>query len=120
MSDDVVTMTEAAAKKVAQVIAEDQVSRLDKEDLTELKLRVYIEGGGCNGMQYGFTLEKNVNEDDFTYVYHGVTLLIDTISHQYLLGAEIDYQDDKLNGSRFIIHNPSAQHTCGCGSSFSG
>lgn len=111
MSDQIV-LTESAAQKVAALITE--------EKNPDLKLRVYIEGGGCSGMQYGFTFESQVNDDDLTFVHHGVTLVIDSISYQYLLGAEIDYKDDKLNGSRFIIRNPNAVGTCGCGSSFNG
>lgn len=111
MSEEI-TLTESAAEKVSNLIKE--------EKNPNLKLRVYVEGGGCSGFQYGFAFEQEVKEDDLTFVYHGVTLVVDCISHQYLLGSEIDYQDDKLNGSRFIIRNPNAKGTCGCGSSFNG
>lgn len=109
MSDEI-TLTESGAAKVVELIK--------AENNPNLKLRVYIEGGGCSGFQYGFAFEENVNEDDFTIECYGVTLVVDAISQQYLLGAEIDYQDDKLNGSRFIIRNPNTKGTCGCGSSF--
>lgn len=107
-----VTLTESAAIKVSALMYE--------EKNPNLKLRVYVEGGGCSGFQYGFAFEETVGDDDLTFTYHGVTLVVDCISHQYLLGSEIDYKDDKLNGSRFIIRNPSAKSTCGCGSSFNG
>jgi len=102
--------TAAAAAKVAELVAE--------QDNPNLKLRVYIEGGGCSGMQYGFTFDENVSEDDTTVVTDGVMLLIDPMSIQYLMGAEIDYVDN-LQGSQFVINNPNAATTCGCGSSFS-
>src|SRR5665213_2735000 len=97
MTDEII-LTESAAEKVSALIRE--------EKNPELKLRVYIEGGGCSGFQYGFAFEQTPSEDDLTFVHHGVTLVVDAISYQYLLGAEIDYKDDKLNGSRFIIRNP--------------
>lgn len=107
-----ITLTEAGANKVLAIMKE--------ENDTDLMLRVSVAGGGCSGMQYGFSFDKLATEEDFTYQYYGVTLIIDAISQQYLLGAEIDYQDDKLDGSRFIIRNPNAKGTCGCGSSFNG
>lgn len=102
--------TDGAAAKVADLIAE--------EDNPELKLRVFVQGGGCSGFQYGFTFDDAVNEDDTLFEKNGVTLLVDSMSFQYLVGAEIDYKED-INGSQFVIKNPNAQTTCGCGSSFS-
>ncbi len=102
--------TDAAATKVKDLIIE--------EGNTELKLRVFVQGGGCSGFQYGFTFDEAVNEDDTTMTKDGVTLLIDAMSYQYLVGAEIDYKED-INGSQFVIKNPNATTTCGCGSSFS-
>ena len=105
-----IIFTENAAMKVAQLIEE--------EGNTELKLRVFVQGGGCSGFQYGFTFDEVVNDDDTTMVKNGVQLLIDSMSYQYLVGAEIDYKDD-LEGAQFVIKNPGATSTCGCGSSFS-
>jgi iron-sulfur cluster insertion protein len=105
-----INFTDSAAQKVAQLIEE--------EGNPDLKLRVFVQGGGCSGFQYGFTFDEIVNEDDTTMEKNGVTLLIDSMSYQYLVGAEIDYKDD-LEGSQFVIKNPNAQSTCGCGSSFS-
>ena len=101
--------TDSAAQKVAQLMAE--------EGNPNLKLRVYVQGGGCAGFQYGFTFDENVNEDDTTMEKNGVTLLIDPMSYQYLVGAEIDYKED-INGAQFVIKNPNVTTTCGCGSSF--
>ena len=102
--------TDNAAKKVKELI--------DEEGSPDLKLRVFVTGGGSSGFQYGFTFEDSVNEDDTSVDRDGVTLLIDPMSLQYLAGAEIDYQDS-LQGSQFVIRNPNATTTCGCGSSFS-
>ena len=102
--------TDAAALKVGELIRE--------EANPALKLRVYVQGGGCSGFQYGFTFDEVTNEDDTAMVKDGVTLLIDPMSYQYLVGAEIDYQEG-LEGSQFVIKNPNATTTCGCGSSFS-
>ena len=102
--------TDSAAAKVADLIAE--------EGNPELKLRVFVQGGGCSGFQYGFTFDDAVNEDDTAFDKNGVTLLVDSMSFQYLVGAEIDYKED-INGSQFVIKNPGATSTCGCGSSFS-
>ncbi|CAD6877819.1 Iron-sulfur cluster insertion protein ErpA [Methylomonas albis] len=109
MSDPIV-FTDSAAQKVAGLIQE--------EGNDNLKLRVYISGGGCSGFQYGFTFDEDVNEDDTQIVKDGVTVLIDSMSIQYLSGAEIDYKED-LSGAQFVIRNPNATTTCGCGSSFS-
>jgi len=102
--------TDSAASKVKALI--------DEEGNPELKLRVFVQGGGCSGFQYGFTFDEAVNEDDTAMQKNGVTLLIDSMSYQYLVGAEIDYKED-LEGSQFVIKNPNATTTCGCGSSFS-
>jgi iron-sulfur cluster insertion protein len=102
--------TDSAAAKVKELI--------DEEGNPELKLRVFVQGGGCSGFQYGFTFDEISNEDDTAMVKNGVTLLIDSMSYQYLVGAEIDYKDD-LEGAQFVIKNPNATTTCGCGSSFS-
>jgi iron-sulfur cluster insertion protein len=83
-----------------------------------LCLRTFVQGGGCSGFQYGFTFDEEQNEDDFVIERNGVKILVDSMSYQYLVGAEIDYKDD-LMGSSFSIKNPNAQTTCGCGSSFS-
>ena len=104
-----VVFTDAAATKVGQLIAE--------EDNPNLKLRVFISGGGCSGFQYGFTFDEDIEDGDSQVENQGVTLLIDPMSVQYLMGAEIDYKED-LQGAQFIIRNPNAQTTCGCGSSF--
>jgi len=105
-----IIFTEAAATKVSDLIAE--------EGNDALKLRVFITGGGCSGFQYGFTFEEEVSEDDTQVEKSGVTLLIDPASYQYLVGAEIDFTDG-VEGSQFVIRNPNATTTCGCGSSFS-
>lgn len=105
-----IIFTESAAAKVAELIEE--------EGNPDLKLRVFVQGGGCSGFQYGFTFDEIVNEDDTTMTKNGVQLLIDSMSYQYLVGAEIDYKDD-LEGAQFVIKNPTATSTCGCGSSFS-
>ncbi|EEF80766.1 HesB-like domain, putative [Methylophaga thiooxydans DMS010] len=105
-----VIFTEAAATKVSDLIAE--------EGNDALKLRVFITGGGCSGFQYGFTFEEEVGEGDTEVEKGGVTLLIDPASYQYLVGAEIDFTDG-VEGSQFVIRNPNATTTCGCGSSFS-
>ncbi|AXS79069.1 iron-sulfur cluster insertion protein ErpA [Dechloromonas sp. HYN0024] len=102
--------TDSAAGKVKELIEE--------EGNPDLKLRVFVTGGGCSGFQYGFTFDEEVNEDDTTMEKNGVTLLIDPMSYQYLVGAEIDYSEG-LEGSQFVIRNPNATSTCGCGSSFS-
>ncbi len=107
---DPIIFTDSAAEKVGALIAE--------EGNDNLKLRVYISGGGCSGFQYGFTFDEEVNEDDTQIKNGGVTVLVDSMSIQYLQGAEIDYKED-LSGAQFVIRNPNATTTCGCGSSFS-
>ena len=107
---DPLLFTDNAANKVKQLIEE--------EGNSELKLRVFVSGGGCSGFQYGFTFDEVANEDDTVMNKNGVQLLIDPMSFQYLVGAEIDYTEG-LEGSQFVIKNPNATTTCGCGSSFS-
>jgi iron-sulfur cluster insertion protein len=103
-------VTESAIAKLTEVIQE--------ENDPALKLRIFVQGGGCSGMQYGFTFDDNVNEDDFQIPAGSLSVLVDTISMQYLSEAEIDYTED-IYGASFKITNPNAQTTCGCGSSFS-
>ncbi len=105
-----VVFFDSAVNKVRELI--------DEEGNDALKLRIYISGGGCSGFQYGFTFDESVNEGDTVVEKEGVSLLIDPMSYQYLVGAEIDYKDD-LEGAHFVIRNPNATTTCGCGSSFS-
>jgi len=109
-TDHPLTFTAAAAAKVASLIAE--------EGNPNLKLRLYIQGGGCSGFQYGFAFEENAAEDDTHVITDGVTLLVDPMSLQYLQGAEVDFTEG-LQGAQFVIRNPNAVTTCGCGSSFS-
>ncbi|MBY6094160.1 iron-sulfur cluster insertion protein ErpA [Priestia flexa] len=105
-----IQFSDAAAAKVKALLAE--------EENPELKLRVYVTGGGCSGFQYGFTFDEKVNEGDFTIEKQGVTLLVDSMSLQYLVGGMVDYTEG-LEGSRFFVNNPNATTTCGCGASFS-
>ena len=104
-----IVFTDAAASKVSELIRE--------EENPDLKLRVFISGGGCSGFQYGFTFDENIEAGDSQVLNQGVTLVIDPMSVQYLMGAEIDYKED-LQGAQFIIRNPNASTTCGCGQSF--
>jgi iron-sulfur cluster insertion protein len=106
---DVLIFTDAAAGKVGELIRE--------EANPNLKLRVFVSGGGCSGFQYGFTFDEKIEEGDFCVEKRGVQLLVDPMSAQYLMGAEIDYKED-LQGAQFVIRNPNAKTTCGCGSSF--
>jgi iron-sulfur cluster insertion protein len=101
--------TDAAARKVSELIQE--------EENPDLMLRVFVSGGGCSGFQYGFTFDEKIEEGDSSVENQGVTLIVDPMSVQYLLGAEIDYKED-LQGAQFVIRNPNATTTCGCGSSF--
>ncbi|MBN3142421.1 iron-sulfur cluster insertion protein ErpA [Pectobacterium brasiliense] len=114
MSDDIAALplqfTDAAASKVKNLISD--------EENPELKLRVYITGGGCSGFQYGFTFDDQINDGDMTIEKQGVALVVDPMSLQYLVGGAVDYTEG-LEGSRFIVTNPNAKSTCGCGSSFS-
>lgn len=102
--------TQAAARKVRELMLE--------EGNSALKLRVYIQGGGCSGFQYGFSFDEEAQEDDLAVQTDGVTLIVDPVSLQYLTGAEVDYSEN-LQGAQFVIRNPNAKTTCGCGSSFS-
>jgi len=104
------TITESAKIKILDLFAE--------EGNPDLKLRTFVQGGGCSGMNYGFTFDEIKNEDDFEMELGNTGLLIDAMSMQYLQGASIDYKEN-LQGSQFVINNPNAQTTCGCGSSFS-
>ncbi|GAA05595.1 MULTISPECIES: iron-sulfur cluster insertion protein ErpA [Photobacterium] len=104
------TFSDVAANKVKTLIAE--------EENPDLKLRVYITGGGCSGFQYGFTFDEKVNDGDMTIENSGVTLVVDPMSLQYLIGGTVDYTEG-LEGSRFFVNNPNATTTCGCGASFS-
>jgi iron-sulfur cluster insertion protein len=108
--EQALVFTDSAARKVGQLI--------EQEGNPALKLRVYIQGGGCSGFQYGFTFDEETQEGDTSIENCGVTLLVDPMSVQYLTGAEIDYRED-LSGAQFVIRNPNASTTCGCGSSFS-
>jgi len=105
-----ITITDSAVAKLRDILAE--------ESNPDLKLRVFVQGGGCSGMQYGFTLDETVNEDDFDLDIDNIHVLVDSMSGSYLQGAEIDYREDQY-GSQFSIKNPNAVTTCGCGSSFS-
>ena len=104
-----ITITDSAVEKLRDILAE--------ENNPKLKLRVFVQGGGCSGMQYGFTLDEEQAEDDWNIEANGVTVLVDSMSGGYLQGATIDYRDDVM-GSSFSISNPNAETTCGCGSSF--
>lgn len=104
-----ITLTENAIIKLRDILAE--------ENNPNLKLRVFVQGGGCSGMQYGFTMDEDSSEDDFALEYSGVPVLVDSMSGTYLQGAEIDWREDQY-GASFSIKNPQAQTTCGCGSSF--
>ena len=110
MTETPLIFTDSAANKVKQLI--------DEEGNPDLKLRVFVTGGGCSGFQYGFTFDENVNDGDTEVEQFGVSLLVDPMSYQYLAGAEIDYSEG-LEGAQFVIKNPNATTTCGCGSSFS-
>ncbi|WP_392551190.1 iron-sulfur cluster insertion protein ErpA [Orbus wheelerorum] len=111
MSDTLpLVFTDAAANKVKSLVEE--------EENPNLRLRVYITGGGCSGFQYGFTFDEKMNDDDLTIEKNGVALVVDPMSLQYLVGGTIDYVEG-LQGSRFVVDNPNATTTCGCGSSFS-
>ncbi|WP_395340159.1 iron-sulfur cluster insertion protein ErpA [Ningiella sp. W23] len=105
-----IEFSDAAALKVKSLVAE--------EENPELKLRVYVTGGGCSGFQYGFTFDEKVNEGDMTIEKEDVMLVVDPMSLQYLVGGIVDYTEG-LEGSRFLVNNPNATTTCGCGSSFS-
>lgn len=105
-----INLTGSAVRKVRELV--------EDEGNSALKLRVYITGGGCSGFQYGFSFDEEMAEDDTAIEEGGVTLLVDPMSFQYLVGSEVDYMEG-LEGSRFVINNPNATTTCGCGASFS-
>jgi iron-sulfur cluster insertion protein len=105
-----ITITDSAIEKIRDILSE--------ENNPSLKLRVFVQGGGCSGMSYGFTLDEMANDDDWDVDIQGVHVLVDSMSGQYLQGATVDYKDD-LYGAQFTINNPNAATTCGCGSSFS-
>jgi iron-sulfur cluster insertion protein len=105
-----ITITSPALVKIKDILAE--------ENAPEMRVRVFVQGGGCSGFQYGFTMDAEKNEDDFVVENTEDLVVVDAMSMQYLQGARINYKDD-LNGSSFVIDNPQAQSTCGCGSSFS-
>lgn len=107
---DPITITKACADKITDLLLE--------ENTPGMALRVFVQGGGCSGMSYGFTFDEVKNEDDFEIVNDSFTLLIDSMSYQYLIGSEIDYKEE-IMGSQFVIKNPNALSQCGCGSSFS-
>jgi iron-sulfur cluster insertion protein len=112
-------MSDAESPLVFTDSAADKVkSLIEEEGNDNLKLRVYVTGGGCSGFQYGFTFDEAINDGDTSVEKNGVTLLIDPMSYQYMVGAEIDYKED-LEGAQFVIRNPNPTTTCGCGSSFS-
>ena len=110
MQEQPIIFTDSAALKVG--------SLLKDEENSDLNLRVYVTGGGCAGFQYGFSFDENKDDGDTVVIRHGVSLIVDPMSVQYLVGAEIDFQED-LQGARFVIKNPNANTTCSCGSSFS-
>jgi iron-sulfur cluster insertion protein len=110
MQEQPIIFTDSAALKVG--------SLLKDEENSDLNLRVYVTGGGCAGFQYGFSFDENKDDSDTVVIKHGVSLIVDPMSVQYLVGAEIDFQED-LQGARFVIKNPNASTTCSCGSSFS-
>lgn len=109
-STDPISMTDAAAAKLQSLIEEEENDRL--------MLRVYVTGGGCSGFQYGFAFDEENQEDDTEVMRNGVKLVVDPLSFQYLVGSEVDYQEN-LEGARFTVMNPNASSTCGCGASFS-
>jgi iron-sulfur cluster insertion protein len=105
-----ITVTPAAITKIKDILAE--------ENNPKLKVRMFVQGGGCSGFQYGFTIDEELNEDDFVIEDAEELIVTDAMSMQYLVGAVVNYKED-LSGSQFVIENPNAQSTCGCGSSFS-
>lgn len=108
--EETIKLTDSATAQIAELLLE--------ENNPNIKLRIFVEGGGCSGMQYGFEFAEDINEDDFVVEKEQVKLLVDSMSYQYLVGATIDYKES-LMGSSFSIDNPNAQTSCGCGSSFS-
>lgn len=109
MDKNMITITESATNRIKDIMID--------ENNSNSKLRVFVQGGGCSGMSYGFTIDEDMNDDDFIIKSDDINLLVDSASMQYLQGASIDYREDDM-GSNFVISNPNAQTTCGCGSSF--
>lgn len=109
MDKNMITITESATTRIKDIIID--------ENNSNAKLRVFVQGGGCSGMSYGFTIDEDMNDDDFIIKSDDINLLVDSASMQYLQGSSIDYREDDM-GSNFVISNPNAQTTCGCGSSF--
>lgn len=109
MLDAEISFSSRAAAKVASLVQEEGISNL--------KLRVFVTGGGCSGFSYGFTFDESIAEDDAVIERNGVTMLVDSLSYPYLVGSEIDYKED-LQGAQFLVTNPNASSTCGCGNSF--
>lgn len=110
LKENIITITEPASEKILDIIV--------AENNPNLKLRIFVQGGGCSGFQYGFTLDEEQAEDDSLIEMFGVGVLVDAMSYQYLIGATIDYKEDEMS-NQFVIQNPNAQSSCGCGSSFS-
>ena len=110
VNNTMLTITENAVLKIKDILAE--------ENNPAIKLRIFVQGGGCSGFQYGFTLDEEKNEDDFVVEKDGLEILVDSMSAQYVQGANVEYKEDLMN-SQFVIQNPNASSTCGCGSSFS-
>jgi iron-sulfur cluster insertion protein len=110
LKENTITITEPACEKILDIIV--------AENNPNLKLRIFVQGGGCSGFQYGFTLDEEQAEDDSLIEMQGIGVLVDAMSYQYLVGATIDYKEDEMN-NQFVIKNPNAQSSCGCGSSFS-
>ncbi|OED49220.1 iron-sulfur cluster insertion protein ErpA [Endozoicomonas sp. (ex Bugula neritina AB1)] len=110
VTPDPIILTDNAASKVNEL--------MEDEDDKSQRLRVYVTGGGCSGFQYGFTFDDKLADDDTLVCKHGAEMVVDSLSYQYLVGAEVDYESG-LEGSRFLVRNPNATSTCGCGSSFS-
>lgn len=110
LEESLLVVTEAAAKQISKLVD-------DEENATGL--RIFVQGGGCSGFQYGFAFAEELDEDDTRVDQKGASIVVDAMSYQYVMGSEIDYKDDPLQGSSFVIRNPNAKATCGCGSSFS-
>ena len=115
--DEVIALTDAAPLELTTAAVERLAVLMTAKDNQDLRLRVYVQGGGCSGFQYGFQFEEDKAVDDFEFNTDGVAVVVDPLSYQYLTGASIDFVDD-LQGTRFVVNNPNATATCGCGASF--
>ena len=115
--DEVIALTDAAPLELTKAAVERLAVLMTAKDNQDLRLRVYVQGGGCSGFQYGFQFEEDKAVDDFEFNTDGVAVVVDPLSYQYLTGASIDFVDD-LQGTRFVVNNPNATATCGCGASF--